>query len=320
MENFVIENSIKIFSDVERIDKEILLEKGIPNSQFWNEIYGEEFLAEILSDKGKWGKKEMSTNDILEFYEIFKKSNLSEAARIAGISVTGMRQKFVSEGLDVQQQTLYTKTDPKTGKVYSLSIKKLIESGECDSIASAALKLGLTKGQAHKIMERFKEGGGTLNYKPKFQNQNNYDDSSFNPLDFVKNVIKNFMGFEFIIYEDMVEELEKNYQQIFSHHVDDSHKTPAGRKCLAKFDLVRESRNLFFKKTSGSKWGESKYSNVNFCKKFSEHFKIENPKEAMHLANKFTQEFGIKLNYRSLDYTKRKGSYSEGQSKRHSFQ
>jgi superfamily II DNA or RNA helicase len=319
-QKFVIENSIKIKSDYERLNKDILLEKGIPHNDFWEKIYGEVFLNQILSDKWKWGKKEMSTNDILEFYEIFKKSNLSEAARIAGISVTGMRQKFVSEGLDVQQQTLYTKTDPKTGKVYSLSIKKLIESGECDSIASAAIKLGLTKGQAHKIMERFKEGGGTLNYKPKFQNQNNYDDSSFNPLDFVKNVIKNFMGFGFIIYEDMVEELEKNYQQIFSHHVDDSHKTPAVRKCLAKFDLVRESHNLFFKKTSGSKWGESKYSNVNFCKKFSEHFKIENPKEAMHLANKFTQEFGIKLNYRSLDYTKRKGSYSEGQSKRHSFQ
>jgi superfamily II DNA or RNA helicase len=164
LKNFVIENSIKIFSDVERIDKEILLEKGIPNSQFWNEIYGEEFLAQILVEKSKWSKKNISREELLGFYMVFKEKNLTEAAKEAGMSATGLRINFISMGWEVKQETLYTKIEPKTGKRYCYAIKEMIESGNFDGIDPAGKALGLTKSQAHKIMQRFKEEGGTLNY------------------------------------------------------------------------------------------------------------------------------------------------------------
>ena len=134
---------------------------------------------------------------------------------------------------------------------------------------------------------------------------------NFNPLNYTDKLVKRFNGFEFVIYEDVVKEMEERHKEIFPDSPDDSHSVPSARRCLAQIDLVKEKYTVFYRITSGSRWGESQNSNVEFCKRISEFFNLKKSSDAAILCRDFKDQTGIILNKGSLTYEKRKGNYGK---------
>jgi hypothetical protein len=122
-----------------------------------------------LLNRTKWARKEVSLDQLKEAYQIFKVKGLSEAGRSLGFGPGSIKKRFISLGWNVEQETVYTMRDYKTGKLYCHLIKEMVESGDSQSIAQAGKSLGLTKSQTNKIIQRFTQEGGTINYTPKLQ-------------------------------------------------------------------------------------------------------------------------------------------------------
>jgi superfamily II DNA or RNA helicase len=165
--SFMKENGIKNPNQLDAISIDIRKRKGFPNSSQMNELYGEEKTKELFFEESKYRKKNFSKDELINASILIEQGmSISKAAESLGISNSGLSQNLKKLSILPEKETLYTKREPKSGKLYCHLIKDMIESGEYNGIEPAGKKLGLTKSQSNKIMKRFKEKGGILNYKP----------------------------------------------------------------------------------------------------------------------------------------------------------
>lgn len=171
--SFMKENSIQNPNQLDKLSIDLRKAKGLPPSSQLTELYGEKNVEKLIFEESKYRKKNLSQDELKKASQMISEGmSISKVSDLMGISHVGLSQNLKKLNMLPKKETVYTKQDPKSGKLYCYVIKEMVESGIAFSIDDAARQLGLTKSQANKIMQRFKSEGGTLNYKPKFQKSN----------------------------------------------------------------------------------------------------------------------------------------------------